>query len=207
MKKGFIVTAMWYIFENSFEKNLPILGINEKERVIKNARKKYFQIIDTVQPFGKNDVLLINILSAAGLAAVYLSLEKKPEIEQLAEYYDSSMSSNTVMRAFLKGNNYYSNRYQKSLSKAAQKSQLSDNPYSWRFKYYPGETIDSFNAIFDKCGICHLYSELGIFDIVPALCKFDYGMAKFSSTEFTREFTLASGGEVCDCHYKNIKSK
>lgn len=37
--------------------------------------------------FRKNDVLEINIISAAMLAAVYLSLLEKPEVNRVERYY------------------------------------------------------------------------------------------------------------------------
>lgn len=71
--------------------------------------------------------------------------------------------------------------------------------------YEEEETIDEFDAIFDRCGIWHMMKELGIPEATPALCRYDYGMAKETNTIFTREQTLAGGGSVCDCHYKKKK--
>lgn len=87
----------------------------------------------------------------------------------------------------------------------AAKSQLSSNPYTWRFKVHEGSTVESFDAIFDKCGIWHMMNQLGIPEATPALCRYDYGMAKLTNTVFTREQTLAGGGSVCDCHYQKKK--
>ncbi|HCI55584.1 MAG TPA: hypothetical protein DFI01_06630 [Bacteroidales bacterium] len=35
-----------------------------------------------------------------------------------------------------------------------------------------GETLDSFDAIFDKCGICELFKQTGVFEIPPAMCAY-----------------------------------
>lgn len=203
MKAGFMQRAMWTIFKPSFKKELGTLGVIDSKIVMRKARKKYFAIIESIPKFEKNDVLEINILSAATFAAVYLSLEHKPNLEEATQYYDNAMSGNTVMRIFLKSNNYYSKKYQKKLASQGERSQKSNNPYSWRFRYYAGETLDNFDAIFDRCGICTLFNTLRIAEITPALCAYDYGMAKHTNTIFTREYTLASGGSVCDCHYRN----
>lgn len=56
---------------------------------------------------------------------------------------------------------------------------------------------------FTKCGICVLMKELGLFDLVPAMCQLDYTMSEADgATEFVRQYTLASGGTYCDCGYK-----
>ena len=45
--------------------------------------------------------------------------------------------------------------------------------------------------------------ELGLSDLVPAMCRLDYTMSDAGgSTEFVREYTLASGGPYCDCGYR-----
>lgn len=70
---------------------------------------------------------------------------------------------------------------------------------------HEGPTVESFDAIFDQCGISHMMNQLGIPEATPALCRYDYGMAKLTNTVFTREQTLAGGGSVCDCHYQKKK--
>ena len=82
---------------------------------------------------------------------------------------------------------------------------LSSNPYTWRFKVHEGPTVESFDAIFDQCGIWHMMNQLGLPEATPALCRYDYGMTKLTNTVFTREQTLAGGGSVCDCHYQKKK--
>lgn len=205
MKIGWMPRIMWAIFKPSFKKQIFVLGISDTSMVMENAKSEYQNIIAGIPPFGKHDVLLINLLSAAMLAAIYLSLEKQPSLEQVAKYYDAAMSDNFVMRTFLKSSNYYSKGYQKTLSRQAERSQRSMNPYSWKFRFVAGSSLDSFDALFDQCGICYLFSTLGISEIVPAMCAYDYRMAKWTKTDFSREYTLAGGGKICDCHYQKSK--
>ena len=45
--------------------------------------------------------------------------------------------------------------------------------------------------------------ELGLYDLVPAMCSLDYTMAEAGGAcDFVREYTLASGGPYCYCGYK-----
>ena len=41
---------------------------------MKTAYRKYQEIVSSIDTFEENDVLLMNILSASGFAAIYLSL-------------------------------------------------------------------------------------------------------------------------------------
>jgi len=64
-----------------------------------------------------------------------------------------------------------------------------------------------YEARFTRCGICTLMKELGLYDLVPAMCHLDYTMAEAGGVcDFIREYTLASGGPYCDCGYKKKAS-
>lgn len=204
MKMGVFPRGMWLLFRSGFEKALPLLGIQIPDGLMKQVKRKYWEIIETIQPFGKNDALEMNIISAAMLAAVYLSLPEKPEVKAVERYYAAAMDI-PVMGFFLKRSDYYTTKYQSNLAAKAQRSRLSTNPYSWRLTFTPGPTLDSFDAVFDHCGICHLFQQLGIGDVVPAMCAYDYTMAEKAGTVFTRKYTIAGGGPHCDCHYQKEK--
>lgn len=201
MKMGLLPRGMWTIFHGNFEKRLPMLGVTDTRAVMADVKRRYRDIIQSVQTFGENDTLKMNIISAAMLAAVYLSLPEPPEVEQLTQYYAKAMD-HAVMRLFLRRNNYYTTKYQRNLARNAEKSQQSRNPYSWRFVYQPGPDLNSYDVVFDHCGICYLFQQLGIAEITPAMCAYDYTMAEQTGTVFTRRYTLADGGPHCDCHYR-----
>lgn len=169
MKQFFMPAAMWHIFRRSFKANLDVLGVSDLESTMRSAKQKYIEIVDSIPPFGKNDILLVNILSAATMAAVYLSLPEKAGVEAVEEYYRRSMGDNAVMNLVLRNTKNFTDRYQKRLARDARKSQQAVNPYTWRYTYTAGQTLDSFDAVFDKCGICHLFKNLGIPEITPAL--------------------------------------
>ena len=77
------------------------------------------------------------------------------------------------------------------------------NPYSWNAEFYDYCDGSGYEMRFTKCGICALMSELGLFDLVPAMCALDYTMSEAGgASDFVREYTLAGGGPYCDCGYK-----
>ena len=81
------------------------------------------------------------------------------------------------------------------------------NPYSWNMDYLPYPDGSGYEARFTKCGICALMRELGLFDLVPAMCRLDYTMSEAGgASEFVRKYTIASGGDYCDCGYKRKES-
>lgn len=204
MKKRILPRGMWLLFQGSFEQKLPLLSVNAPGNLMERAKTTYEKIAGSIRPFGACDPLEINILSAAMVAAVYLCLPEKPEADNVKRYYAAAMG-NRVKHLFLKRSSYYTARYQKRLAKAAERSRHSTNPYSWRFTFAPGPTRDGFVTVFDHCGICYLFRQLGIGEIVPALCTYDDTMAEQTGTIFTRKFTIAGGGPYCDCHYQRAQ--
>lgn len=206
MKIGFLPGAMWALFCPTFRKNTGMLGVENEQVLMAGAHKRYRQILKDVPEFGENDVLLVNLLSASMLAAIYLELDHKPDINTLADYYEQAMNTNPVMKLFLRRANNYTQKYQIRLQAQAEKSQKSTNPYTWKFTYHPGPTLDSFDAIFSQCGIWNLMQALGIPELTPAICRYDFGMTRLTNTVFSRQQTLAGGGTVCDCHYKKRES-
>ena len=77
------------------------------------------------------------------------------------------------------------------------------NSYSWNMDFIPYSDGSGYEARFTKCGICTLMKELGLFELVPAMCHLDYTMSDVGgTTDFIRKYTLASGGPYCDCGYK-----
>ena len=73
-------------------------------------------------------------------------------------------------------------------------------------EYRPYPDGSGYEARFTHCGICTLMRELGLYDLVPAMYHLDYTMAEAGGTsDFVREYTLASGGPYCDCGYHKKK--
>jgi len=206
MKNKLKTKILWQIFKGSFAKNLSMLNIEVENSFMKKAKIEYIKIIDKIPAYGKNDILFNTIVNASVLAAIYLTLENKPSVEVMREYYKKSMCENKIAIGTIKSNNMYAAKYQNKLKEQGEKSQKASNPYTWRFTFYKGKDINSFDAVFDKCGICNLFKDLGISELTPAMCAFDYDMAEYTNTLFTRQTTIAGGGKVCDCHYaKKIK--
>jgi len=89
------------------------------------------------------------------------------------------------------------------LKNAAAFHSADRNPHSWNMEYLPYPDGSGNEARFTKCGICTLMKELGLYALVPAMCRLDYTMSEAGGTsEFVREYTLASGGPYCNCGYR-----
>lgn len=202
MRYGLFPQGMWLVFNRSFQEYLSILTKHAPSTLMHKAYGTYRQILAGIPEFDKDDPFLVNILSAAMLAAVYLNLPEKPQLDAVTVYYRNAMTKSRMLRIFLRQQDSFSAKAQKRLARQAKASQARRNLYSWKFRYEAGPDQNSYCTYFDTCGILCLMKKLGIPEIIPALCSYDYDMATLSGSVLAREHTLADGGPCCDCHYQ-----
>ena len=146
----------------------------------------------------------MNIVNCAMLSAFLLNMPDWPTVEEAVAYYKASMMT-PAMNWFCRksGRKKFSDADLQGMKETAAFRAADRNPYSWNMEYYPYEDGSGYEARFTKCGICVLMKELGLYDLVPAMCRLDYTMSEAGgASDFVREYTLASGGPYCDCGYK-----
>ena len=202
--------GMWLLFHCSFrEKMVSVLGHSEAAaaETEKKAFLKYKEIIAGLPEFEKADRFKMNIVNCAMLAAFYLNMKPMPTPEQMTEYYAKAMMIGP-MRAFCRmaGKKKFSKKDINGMKATAALNAADRNPYSWNMEFLSYPDGSGYEARFSKCGICTLMKELGISEIIPAMCALDYTMSEAGGTsEFVRKYTLASGGPYCDCGYKKLR--
>ena len=174
--------GMWALFRGSFrDKLVSVLGYSEKEadQITASAKPKYREIIKKLPEFEKADRFKMNIVNCAMLSAFLLSMEKKPDLDRLTEYYAQAMMTRP-MKQFCRmaGKDKFSQNDIKAMKATAALNAADRNPYSWNMEFLPYPDGSGYEARFSKCGICTLMKELGLFELVPAMCHLDYTMSE-----------------------------
>ena len=199
--------GMWTMFAGSFQKQLTaVFGYDSDtaKGIAKSAKPKYKAIISDLLEFEKADRFKMNIVNCAMLGAFVLSMPHRPDVEQLAVYYANAMMTKP-MQWFChnSGKRKFTKKDISGMKATAALKAADRNPYSWNMEFYEYPDGSGYEGRFTKCGICVLMQDLGLYELTPALCRFDYTMSEASGvTDFVRQYTLASGGPYCDCGYK-----
>ena len=207
MKYAGMLAGMWLLFSGSFRKHLgSVLKYDARAsgEITSKAKVKYREIIASVPEFERGDRFKMNLVNCAMLSAFLLSMPARPTVEQATDYYRESMMTGP-MKLFcrMSGRRKFTNFDIAGMKKAEALNPADRNPYSWNMAYLPYAAGSGYEARFTTCGICVLMKELGLFDLVPAMCRLDYTMSEAGgASEFVRRYTLASGGPYCDCGYK-----
>ena len=208
MKYDMMARLYWTVLKGGFERELnTTLGISDTRAVMKRVHKKYREMLESVQHFERKTRFISNIILASILGSVYLSLDKKPDIEKMTVFTSEALMNNRVMLKAIVSERNYTAEGQEKLRREAENSMTDSNPYSWQYTFEAGETLMEYTATFKTCGILHLYRMWGIQELTPAMCRLDYDMAAANNSVFIREQTLAGGGEYCDCHYIHTQKK
>ena len=206
MKYTGMPMGMWALFGKSFRAQLvSTLGYSEQEaaEITAAAKPKYRRIIAELPEFEKADRFKMNIVNCAMFSAFLLSMERRPEVEQAADFYARAMMTRP-MKWFCRmgGRRKFSEKDLRGMKATAALNAADRNPYSWNMEFLPYPDGSGYEARFSRCGICTLMRELDLYDLVPAMCRLDYTMSEAGgTTEFVREYTLAGGGPYCDCGY------
>ena len=204
--------GMWLLYKRSFRTHLQsVLGCTRQaaNAITKQAKPKYKAIIARVPDFEKQDRFKMNLVNCALLTAFVRSMETRPTVEALTQFYGKAMM-NAPTRWFcrLSGKQKFSKKDVRAMERTAALRAADRNEYSWNMDFLPYPDGSGYEARFTKCGICTLMREEGLYDLVPAMCRLDYTMNDAGGrSEFVRQYTLASGGPYCDCGYKKKGEK
>lgn len=202
--------GMWVLFHASFQDRLTKefgLSAEEAGTVAARAKIDYKKIIADLPEFEKEDRFQMNAVNCAMLAAFILNMPRRPDVDTLQRYYAEAMMT-PAMKWFCRrsGKQQFSDKKIEGLKAAAKLRAADRNPYSWNMDFFEYPDGSGFESRFTRCGICEIMKKFGLYDLTPALCHLDYTMAEAGgTTDFVREYTLASGGPYCDCGYHKKK--
>ena len=147
--------GMRMLFRRSFRERLvSVLGFSKDEakRVFAAARPKYCQIIAKLPEFGKTDRFKMDIVNCAMFSAFVLSMEKKPSVEKLTDYYAAAMMT-APMRFFCRmmGRKKFSAQDIRGMQATAALRAADRTPYSWNMAFLPYADGIGYEARFSRC--------------------------------------------------------
>jgi len=203
VKYDIYAKAIWFLFARGFERALiKHWNAGRAAEVMKRAKPLYKKLVRQTPGIGgmRKNPLTINLLSGCQFASIYLAADKSIPVKTMTKVYHDGMLNGCLLKAFIRRQDMFAAKSIRRKLEQAEKSQTSPYAFDWKWSF---EVINGGHlcADFTRCGILELFRSLGIEELTPAMCAFDYPMASLAGIGFQREYTLASGGPVCDCHY------
>lgn len=137
---------------------------------MKKAKKKYREMIESVQPFEQRTRYISNIILASILGGIYLSLDEKPDIEKMTVFTRELLMNNCIMLKVIVSEKNYTPRDRKSsglqLNKAFRTAILIRGSLHLKLAK---ALWNEYTATFKTCGILHLYRMWEIEELTPAM--------------------------------------
>ena len=133
MKYTGMPSAMWMLYKKSFKKHLVSdLGFSNEasDRITKQAKSKYREIIEKLPEFEKADRFKTNIVNCAMLVAFLQSMNRRPSVEELTHFYENAMTM-TATKIFCKraGKKKFTEKDIEGNKKTAALKAADRNPY------------------------------------------------------------------------------
>lgn len=200
MKEGLLISASWVFLKPSMLETLPILGVEDPRAFYRQARTVYRREMESLPEYVEGDVLKLNLAQAVMLGAIYETCDPKPDIDTLTRFYHDFLMHPRILRKKMARRDMLAPKEVRRQVDIGKRSQRASHPFTWQFTVEV-EDEDRFTATFTRCGIYDYLKSRGMAHIVPAMCAIDYSMGEISNHLFLRNSTLATGGDVCDCHY------
>ena len=143
--------GMWLLYRNSFREHLvSVLGCTarEAEEITERARPKYREIIEKLPEFEKGDRFQMNIVNCALLCAFVLSMDKRPTVEELTDFYrDAMMTEPTRWFCRMSGKRKFTDADLQGMRDTAALRAADRNPYSWNMDYLPYPDGSGYRAL------------------------------------------------------------
>ena len=151
MKYTGMPSAMWMLYKKSFKNHLVTdLGFTDDDanKISKQAKSKYREIIEKLPEFEKADRFKTNIVNCAMLIAFLKSMNRRPSVEELTHFYENAMTM-TATKIFCKkaGKKKFTDKDIAENKKTAALKAAERNPYSWTMDFISSFYIRSHNMV------------------------------------------------------------
>ncbi len=199
-------------YKGTFIKIFPILmkkymieqyGKKVTKEAFRKAPGIYRKMLNDVDDIGSDNPMAGNIYMAFVLMAVWKAADGAIDVE----------SYRTVVRNFLTGSfarNFIGKsdmnkpedvlkakaKFRKMQEWADEHPQYKDK--TWDFNFDEDRHKDGSFYYFTRCPLNDFSRKYGYLEVLPACCELDHIITEASKGRLIREYTLATGGPVCD---------
>ena len=202
----------WKIFMPLTKKSLVNrYGKEYTAELLKKANDVYRDMLNRVDDVGKDNPMASNIYKCFIFLAIWKAADGKISVDELRAITREMLSSPQLKIAglFMNANKPSGMRLlEKNIKNSAR--WLDEHPQykavSWDFNFDDTKHSEGFYYHFTKCPLNDFARKEGYLEVLPVLCETDLLTAELMHAKLIREYTLASGGDMCDYWFVGDKS-
>ena len=178
-------------------------GSEVTKKALKESKTIYKEMLEKVDDIGADNPMASNIYSCFVFLAIWKGAEGAIDVESfrtvIKRFIKSPMVSKIMCRADL-------NRPE-DLKKAKDKFHVMQDwadahpqykDKTWDFNFDDTKHKDGSYYHFTRCPLEKFARENGYLEVLPVCCDIDYLSVEASHGVLHRDYTLATGGHICD---------
>ena len=178
-------------------------GYDLAKRAYDGARPIYRQMIADCPPVGSDNPMAKNLYESCVFFALYRAAEGRITPDMMREVVEDLFSLPPMrLMGLVQDLNRPADMAALNRTLRADAQWVVDHPetepYTWDFNFgdTKGETRVCYH--FTHCPINDFCREQGLMDILPVMCDVDHITPRLIHGRLTRQYTLATGGPICD---------
>lgn len=172
----------------------------DARKIKKRARKNYGDMIRRTPDIGSLVKNPLRVCLAGGMLwlSVYDAMEGKMSPEGFGKMVDATLEAPLLRRNFQKQRPFDLNTQRKKIEKNRVANAVSDSAFNWRTELILGRDENEYTIIYHRCGLCALGKQEHREELIPYMCKMDYGSVALMGGVLKRTGTIAEGADRCD---------
>ncbi|MCR5499420.1 MAG: L-2-amino-thiazoline-4-carboxylic acid hydrolase [Acetatifactor sp.] len=178
-------------------------GNDVTKMALKKAPKIYRDMLSKVDDIGADNPMAGNIYMAFVFMAIWKAADGKIDTESYRKVV-KRMLTETPFRKFTgksdlrtpEGIALAKEKYHRMQAWADAHPQYKDK--TWDFNFDDTKHQEGSYYHFTRCPINNFARKYGYLEVLPVCCELDHLLTEACHGKLLREYTLATGGEVCD---------
>lgn len=210
MHYGIVPHLYWGIYHPTLKQELTRrYGKTQADLVLRASHSYYRQTIASIKSPEQGPMFDYALLRASLLAAIYLGSKVlgkdfTPSPAEIAALFADATRNNAFMRSRApRMRRFFTPEGQATVEHSALRSNMrSPIPaYGWAYTYMAGDGHDDFCLTVRRCGILRLYQEMGIPELMYAVCRFPNIWGELGGIKVKQSMCLGTGDPACRFHF------
>jgi hypothetical protein len=178
-------------------------GSEVTKKALKGSKVIYKEMLEKVDDIGSDNPMANNIYSCFVFLAIWKASDGAIDVESfrtvIKRFMKSTMVSKIMGGADLNRPEDFQNakdKFHTMQAWADAHPQYKDK--TWDFNFDDTKHKDGSYYYFTRCPLEKFARENGYLEVLPVCCEIDYLSTEASHGVLHREYTLATGGNICD---------
>ena len=193
--------VIWLFMTSRMKKGLKEIRPDNRT-LLKKAKPIYKDLLSRMKGISDNNPMASNITMSFVIISIWLASERKITPDQMSEVMKIALNWKP-MKVFCGMIDMNTDMGIRSFGKMMHKNadwaeNHPEDTNNWDFNFDESRHRDGSFYYFTRCPLNTFARKHGFIEILPVCCELDHLLTEASHGKLIREYTLATGGPMCD---------